>query len=213
MTTSRDSIGMTGVGRMGGAIAQRLIDCAVPLTRYDLDPDRVGAIAALDADTATSIDDLTTRCRQASRHDVGLVDAPVSGEVDRAANGTLVTMLGGRENAVDAACLIVGTYCADVIRVGPAGADQLAKTTNNLVSIVNTVVVHEALRLADAHGFEPADALRVAALGSGASNAVATWAWRSEMIAPGAPRPNQSQERPASSSSSSLTSSGASSGM
>jgi 3-hydroxyisobutyrate dehydrogenase-like beta-hydroxyacid dehydrogenase len=45
--------------------------------------------------------------------------------------------------------------CREVTVAGGLGAGQVAKLANNLMSLVNTAVVAEALRLAQACGMEP----------------------------------------------------------
>jgi 3-hydroxyisobutyrate dehydrogenase-like beta-hydroxyacid dehydrogenase len=58
---------------------------------------------------------------------------------------------------------------ANVLRAGRFGNGQVAKLVNNLMAVVNSVVLEEALRLAGACGVDPEDALVIANAGTGGS--------------------------------------------
>lgn len=85
---------------------------------------------------------------------VTVVDAPVSGGVDRAAAGQLVIFAGGgRTPPVDE---ILRTLATTVTDAGPEpGAGQLAKLVNQLLCGVHIAVAAEALDYADALGLDP----------------------------------------------------------
>jgi 2-hydroxy-3-oxopropionate reductase len=90
------------------------------------------------------------------------LDAPVSGGTRGAAAGTLAIMVGGEQAAFDAAAPLFASL-GRAVRVGPAGAGQLAKLANQVIVGVTIGAVSEALLLAAAGGADPAavrDAIR-----------------------------------------------------
>jgi 3-hydroxyisobutyrate dehydrogenase len=60
------------------------------------------------------------------------LDAPVSGGVDGARNGTLTVMVGGDEAAFATAEPVVASYGARIVLMGPSGAGQITKMTNQI---------------------------------------------------------------------------------
>lgn len=60
------------------------------------------------------------------------VDAPLSGAAAGARAGTLSAMLGGEPHAVDHARPLLSAYCATLTHLGPAGAGQAGKLTNQI---------------------------------------------------------------------------------
>jgi 3-hydroxyisobutyrate dehydrogenase len=116
--------------------------------------------------------------------DVDLIDAPVSGGPPGAADGTLTAMVGGDPTVIDRCRPLLATYCAEVIAVGPVGSGQVAKLSNNVMSLLNTVAAFEALALAESCGLDARDARHIAAKGSGASRALETWDRRAALARP-----------------------------
>jgi 2-hydroxy-3-oxopropionate reductase len=68
---------------------------------------------------------------RAARHDVDVVDAPVSGGPHNAAAGALTLFVGGAENAVTRVGPVLSCYGDPVLHVGPLGAGQKVKLVNN----------------------------------------------------------------------------------
>jgi 3-hydroxyisobutyrate dehydrogenase-like beta-hydroxyacid dehydrogenase len=101
---------------------------------------------------------------------VALVDAPVSGGVIGAEQGTLAIMAGGSE-ADFARAEPVLAVMGRPTRVGPAGCGQLAKLCNQLIVGGTLGIVAEALLLAKAGGADPA-AVRQAIRGGFAESRV-----------------------------------------
>jgi 3-hydroxyisobutyrate dehydrogenase-like beta-hydroxyacid dehydrogenase len=83
------------------------------------------------------------------------VDAPVSGGVVGAEQGTLAIMAGGSEEAVARAEAVLHVL-GKLTRVGEVGSGQVAKLCNQLIVGATLNVVAEALLLADAAGADPA---------------------------------------------------------
>src|SRR5690606_30946573 len=85
---------------------------------------------------------------------VAFIDAPVSGGVIGAEQGTLAIMAGGSEaDFVRAETML--TVMGRPTRVGPAGCGQLAKLCNQLIVGGTLGIVAEALLLAQAGGADP----------------------------------------------------------
>ncbi|MER6028029.1 NAD(P)-dependent oxidoreductase [Streptomyces sp. NPDC001851] len=103
---------------------------------------------------------------------VNLVDAPVTGSTDRAAEGTLGILAGGDTAAVDHVLARLGT----VTRTGPPGSGAALKLVVNTAVIGGVGIVAEALRLAAALGLDgdtARDALRAGPLGGAVERAFA----------------------------------------
>ncbi len=83
------------------------------------------------------------------------VDAPVSGGVPRAEDGTLAIMVGGDARDVEEARPILTAMGSSVTHVGPVGAGEVAKLCNNLIAGVAAVAVSEAFRIAEGFGVDP----------------------------------------------------------
>ena len=78
------------------------------------------------------------------------IDAPVSGGVPGAEQGTLVIMAGGEETAVDTAKPVLAAISKRVTRMGPVGAGQTTKLCNQIIVGCNIAAIAEAMRLAKA---------------------------------------------------------------
>ncbi|MGW3205279.1 NAD(P)-dependent oxidoreductase [Streptomyces sp. NPDC001135] len=103
---------------------------------------------------------------------VNLVDAPVAGSTDRAAEGTLGILAGGDTTAVEHVLAHLGT----VTRTGPPGSGAALKLVVNTAVIGGVGLVAEALRLAAALGLDgdtARDALRAGPLGGAVERAFA----------------------------------------
>lgn len=77
------------------------------------------------------------------------VDAPVSGGTAGAAAGTLTFMVGGEENAFQAAHPILAAMGQKIIHTGSAGSGQAAKICNNMILGISMIAISEAFVLAE----------------------------------------------------------------
>jgi 2-hydroxy-3-oxopropionate reductase len=121
----------------------------------------------------SSISPLVTR-RIAERlavRGVDTLDAPVSGGEVGARDATLVIMVGGPEPVFERVRPIFAALGQSIVRVGEAGAGQVAKACNQLVVGLPNDAVAEALLLARAAGVDPAR-VREALLGGFAQSRV-----------------------------------------
>jgi 3-hydroxyisobutyrate dehydrogenase len=85
---------------------------------------------------------------------VRFIDAPVSGGVPRAEDGTLAIMVGGEARDVEEARPILAAMGANIIHVGAVGSGEVAKLCNNLIAGVATVAVSGAFRIAEGFGVD-----------------------------------------------------------
>jgi 3-hydroxyisobutyrate dehydrogenase len=105
----------------------------------------------------STIDPATSRlvAATASKRGIRFIDAPVSGGVPRAEDGTLAIMVGGDGKDVDEARPVLAAMGANIIHVGPVGSGEVAKLCNNLIAGVAAVAVSEAFRIAEGFGVDP----------------------------------------------------------
>jgi len=100
---------------------------------------------------------------------VGMLDAPVSGGVRGAEEGTLCLMVGGRRDVLDACRPILRCF-GNVVHVGDAPGDgDTAKTINNLLSATALWSAAEAFALAIKAGLSPQRLLEAVNLSTGRS--------------------------------------------
>jgi 3-hydroxyisobutyrate dehydrogenase len=85
-----------------------------------------------------------------------LIDAPVSGGVERAKQGTLTIMIGGDDPAaIHKAKALLTCLGNTLVEVGGLGSGHAAKALNNVVAATNYAVLAEALGVAERYGIDP----------------------------------------------------------
>ena len=99
-----------------------------------------------------------------------LVDAPVSGGTVGAEAGKLTVMMGGEAGAVERARLIVESFAATIVHVGPVGAGHAVKAINNALLAVSIQAAGEGLAALVKLGVPATKALEVINASSGRSN-------------------------------------------
>jgi 3-hydroxyisobutyrate dehydrogenase len=101
---------------------------------------------------------------------VAVVDAPVSGGVQRAAAGDLLIMVSGADDAVGRARPLLDALARSAPVVGPAPGDgQRMKLVNQLLCGVHIAAAAEALAFAESLGLDPGACWRVLRDGAAAS--------------------------------------------
>ncbi len=80
------------------------------------------------------------------------LDAPVSGGVEGAKNGTLAMMVGGDEAVLDKTRTVLDALCARIIYMGKTGMGQGTKAVNQIMAAGINQAVTEALAFAQAEG-------------------------------------------------------------
>lgn len=96
------------------------------------------------------------------------VDAPISGGVVGAENGTLTVMLGAGGEAVPVVEALL-TELGTLIHVGEVGSGHAAKALNNLLSATHLWATSEAVTIGERFGIEPEALLNVINGSSGRS--------------------------------------------
>jgi 3-hydroxyisobutyrate dehydrogenase len=86
---------------------------------------------------------------------VELIDAPVSGGVRGAIDGSLTIMVGGPPDAAEACRELLEALGSTVRHVGPVGAGHALKALNNLLSATHLLASCEALTVARRFGLDP----------------------------------------------------------
>ena len=86
---------------------------------------------------------------------ISFIDAPVSGGVRRAKDGSLSIMIGGLTPAVESVQPIFKAMGKTLVHVGAAGAGHAVKALNNYVSASGLLAVCEALVAAEKFGIDP----------------------------------------------------------
>jgi len=86
---------------------------------------------------------------------ISFIDAPVSGGVRRAKDGSLSIMIGGLTPAVESVQPLFKAMGKTLVHVGAAGAGHAVKALNNYVSASGLLAVCEALVAAEKFGIDP----------------------------------------------------------
>jgi 3-hydroxyisobutyrate dehydrogenase len=123
----------------GGALATNLPKGAIVMDMSSADP--VGT-RALYADLA--------------KRGLVLVDAPVSGGVPRATDGSLAIMIGGDPAAVEEAKPVLSRMGTRLFDVGGPGNGHAMKALNNFVAGTGFIAVAEAVLVGKKFGLDPA---------------------------------------------------------
>jgi 3-hydroxyisobutyrate dehydrogenase len=109
---------------------------------------QVGSIV-IDMSTISSATAQQAAAWLAEKH-VAFLDAPVSGGVEGAKNGSLAMMVGGDSAVLDKVRPILATMTARIVHVGDVGAGQAAKAVNQIMCAGINQAVTEALAFAEA---------------------------------------------------------------
>ena len=106
---------------------------------------------------------------------IALVDAPMSGGVERAVAGTLASMVAGARPALEAARPVIERYSASIIDLGPEpSAAQAVKLVNNMLSAANLALAVEGLLAGVKAGVDPGALVELLRRGTGNSDALST---------------------------------------
>ena len=117
--------------------------------------------STIDVDTSRSVN------KAATKRNLLMLDAPVSGGVGGAVAGTLTLMVGGTDAAYSQAEPILGILGKNKIHCGGAGAGQAAKMCNNMMLGIQMSSVAEAFVLAESLGLNPQKLFEVSSSASG----------------------------------------------
>lgn len=84
------------------------------------------------------------------------VDAPVSGGVSGAQQGSLAIMAGGAQADVERARPVLAAFSRQVTHMGEVGAGQITKICNQMIVACNALVIAEMIALAKRAGVDAA---------------------------------------------------------
>jgi 3-hydroxyisobutyrate dehydrogenase len=136
-----------------GGAAGALADGAVVVIMATVGPEAVAEVAA-----------------RLGRSGVTVVDAPVSGGVQRAAAGDLLIMVSGAQDAAGRVRPLLDALARSAPVVGPAPGDgQRMKLVNQLLCGVHIAAAAEALAFGESLGLDPGECWRVLRDGAAAS--------------------------------------------
>ena len=109
--------------------------------------------------------------QELAAHDIAALDAPVSGGVGGAANGTLAIMVSGPREAFDTVAPLLEALGRPIFVSAEPGAAQTMKLLNNLMAAATLAATAEVMVTGVKAGLDPQVILDVLNAGSGATHA------------------------------------------
>jgi 3-hydroxyisobutyrate dehydrogenase len=101
---------------------------------------------------------------------LSLADAPVSGGVKKALDGSLTIMFGGSDAALAHCTPLLETMGTSLFRTGDVGSGHAMKALNNFVSAAGLIATVEALHIGRKFGLDPATMNRILNASTGKNN-------------------------------------------
>ena len=158
----------TAIGAAAGASAKSVaaacdvIFTSLPMPKHveevALGPDGIAANArpgSVHIDLSTNSPTTARRVHAGmAAKGIGMLEAPVSGGVPRATDGTIVIMVGGDPALFEANLPVLKSFSKEVIHVGPVGMGSVAKLCNNMLAFCNAAAASEALLLGATAGID-----------------------------------------------------------
>jgi len=83
-----------------------------------------------------------------------LIDAPVSGGLVKAEQGTLTIMMGGQDKELDEVMPLMKSMGESIFRCGGLGSAEVVKVINNMIGITSIYITSEAMQLAAKSGVD-----------------------------------------------------------
>lgn len=122
----------------------------------------------IDMSSASAIGTRETAARLAERG-IRFVDAPVSGGVKKAIDGTLAIMAGGDTETINRVRPVLETL-GKIFLTGPVGSGHAMKALNNYLSAASLAAAAEAILAGRAFGLDPTRMIEILNASSGRSN-------------------------------------------
>lgn len=104
-----------------------------------------------------------------AERDVTMLDAPISGGSEGAANGTLSIMVGGEAKDFERAMPVFEAMGKTITHVGENGAGQTVKLVNQILVVGHALAMSEALLFAQAGGVDLQKAVKAVEAGAAGS--------------------------------------------
>ena len=108
--------------------------------------------------------------KQLAEHGIHMLDAPVSGGVSRAVNGTLAIMVGGEPAQVLRCMPLFTAMGGRIFETGSLGSGHSMKVLNNMVSAAGLIAATEALLVGARFGLKPEIMIDVLNASTGRNN-------------------------------------------
>lgn len=131
--------------------------------------DNAAAGSLIAVHSTVTVRNLLRWAEDARARGLSLIDAPITGGPQGAAEGTLCYLLGGDADVIERGRPVFATSAGKQIHAGPVGAGIALKLCNNLMTYAAFSAIDEAARLALAGGLSPDLLIEV-----GQSNGVVT---------------------------------------
>ncbi len=128
---------------------------------------RKGAIV-IDCSTVAA-DTARDAARQLAQAGASFLDCPVSGGVEGAKNAALVIMCGGEPDAFERARPVLAALGRTAMLMGPSGAGQATKATNQILCAGAIQAAAEAMAFARAEGLPLEKVIEILGGGAGSS--------------------------------------------
>ncbi len=106
-----------------------------------------------------------------SERGIRMVDAPVSGGVPRAVEGTIAIMVGGAKEDIEKVRSALETMGGQIFETGGLGSAHAMKSINNVLSATNLLVGIEALVVGKKFGLDPQNMVDILNFSSGKNSA------------------------------------------
>jgi len=106
-----------------------------------------------------------------SERGIRMVDAPVSGGVPRAVEGTIAIMVGGAKEDIEKVRPALETMGGEIFETGGLGSAHAMKSINNVLSATNLLVGIEALVVGKKFGLDPQNMVDILNFSSGKNSA------------------------------------------
>jgi 2-hydroxy-3-oxopropionate reductase len=123
------------------------------------------SVVVMSSVSPAKVKDFGNRVDGATQGRAVVVDAPVSGGTQGAADGTLAIMAGGSPGDFQRLGSFFAAMGTTVRHMGPLGSGSLAKACNQLIVGTTTAALAEAAELAERSGMDPAALFEVLAGG------------------------------------------------
>lgn len=179
-----DVVGVDPVARpngitMGASVSQACGDADIAITMLpngeilrQVAPDVIASLPSggvfLDCSTV-DVASAKAVADDATNSGVGALDAPVSGGIKGASDGTLTFMVGGDQTAFETTKPLFEIMGQRAVFCGAAGAGQTAKICNNMILGITMLGTCEAFALADKLGLDRRALFEVVSTSSGYS--------------------------------------------
>lgn len=93
--------------------------------------------------------------KDGAERDIHIIDAPITGGAQGAADGTLCIMVGGPDEMLERAQAMFGCTSKKVVHGGDVGAGIALKLANNLINYAGFTAISEGVALVKHYGLNP----------------------------------------------------------